>query len=142
MLAKRPQLHDSKCAITRASSQGLRRQSYTTPNVTLRAEWDIESVILQTYQELEINFTFMHVKSHQDDNNPVANLFLETRFQEEADQLATEYLQSDKPRQAIALPFLTAKCQLIVNNKSMTLKIPQAIRYETGSKAIQKYLLQ
>ncbi len=38
--------------------------TYTTPNVTLRAEWDIESVILKLYQELEIKFTFMHVKSH------------------------------------------------------------------------------
>jgi hypothetical protein len=70
--------------------------SYMPPNVTLRAEWDIESVILQTYQEPAINFMFLHVKSHQD-NGPVANLSLGTRLNVEADRLATEYLQSAAP---------------------------------------------
>jgi hypothetical protein len=63
--------------------------TYTTPNVTLRAKWDIESVILTTYKELDIKFTFMHVKNHQDDDGPLENLSLETRMNVEADKLAT-----------------------------------------------------
>mgnify|MGYP000517995307 CR=1 FL=1 len=51
--------------------------TYTTPNVSLRAEWDIESVILKLYKELERKFTIMHVKSHQDDEMLTANLSLE-----------------------------------------------------------------
>jgi hypothetical protein len=71
--------------------------SYTTPNVTLHAEWDIESVILTTYKELDLKFSFLHVKSHQDDAVPVESLTLETQLNVEADRLATEYLQEDHP---------------------------------------------
>jgi hypothetical protein len=35
--------------------------NYTTPNVTLWAEWDIESVILEVLQELNMTFIYMHV---------------------------------------------------------------------------------
>jgi hypothetical protein len=116
--------------------------TYTTPNVTLRPEWDIESVILHNYRELDIPFQFMHVYSHQDDHGPVASLSLESRLNVEADRLATEYLSSAEPRRPIALLFPSAKCQLIINNKSITRKIPQAIRYEQGSIEIRKYLRQ
>jgi hypothetical protein len=115
--------------------------SYTTPNVALRAEWNIESVILQYLQELSLSFTFLHFKSHQDDNGPVASLTLESRLNVEADRLATEFLQADEPRQPIALLFPSAKCQLIVNNKSVTQRIPQALRYKAGSTEIRKYLM-
>jgi hypothetical protein len=76
--------------------------TYMTPYVTLQAEGVIELVILQTtYKELEINFMFMHVKSCQDHDGPVANLSLETRLNVEADRLATEYLQADEPQRPI-----------------------------------------
>ncbi len=65
--------------------------TYTTPNVNLQAEWDIESVIPTVYKELARTFVFMHVKSHQDDDTPVASLSLV-----EADQLATEYMKDDR----------------------------------------------
>jgi hypothetical protein len=58
--------------------------TYTMPNVTLRAEWDIESVILDTHKELNMKFVFMHVKSHQDGDTPAANLTLEMRLNVEA----------------------------------------------------------
>jgi hypothetical protein len=45
--------------------------TYITPNVTLRAEWDVESVILAVLTELKMQFTFQHVLSHQDDDTPV-----------------------------------------------------------------------
>jgi hypothetical protein len=60
--------------------------NYTIPNVMLRAEWDLESVILQEYWETGIQFVFMHVKSHQDDSTAITNLSLETRLNVEADQ--------------------------------------------------------
>jgi hypothetical protein len=44
--------------------------NYTTPNVTLRTEWDIESVILTFHKELNVQFDFVHIKSHQDDTTP------------------------------------------------------------------------
>jgi hypothetical protein len=54
--------------------------NYTTPNVTLRVEWDIELVILTEYKALDMLFVFKHLKSHQDDNTTVESLSLESRL--------------------------------------------------------------
>jgi hypothetical protein len=87
------------------NNQGLLTQieevtqwSYATPNITLRVEWDIQLVILATYKELTINFSFTHVKSHQDNGTPVSGLSLETCLNMEAGQLATEFLQANEAR--------------------------------------------
>lgn len=34
---------------------------YMTPNVMLRAEWDIKSVILTIYKELDMQFVLLHM---------------------------------------------------------------------------------
>ena len=47
--------------------------AYLQPNVTLRAEWDIESVILEAYRAITGTFAFTHVKSHQDGSTPLAD---------------------------------------------------------------------
>jgi hypothetical protein len=51
--------------------------TYLQPNITLRAEWDIESVIIDVYHRIGWKFTFQHVKSHQDDSIPIRDLPLE-----------------------------------------------------------------
>jgi hypothetical protein len=113
---------------------------HITPNVTLRAEWDIESVILQVYHELSIPFSFLHVYSHQDDAATVDSLPLAVRLNIEADKLATVFMQEDTTRRPIATLFPSAKAQLIIKGKSVTRKLPFAIRYEAGSIGIRKYL--
>jgi hypothetical protein len=65
------------------------------PSVMLRTKWDIKSVILTLYKELDMKFVFMHIQSHQDDNIPVASLSLESRLNVEADRLATEFMTKD-----------------------------------------------
>ena len=112
---------------------------YTTPNVTLRAEWDIESVILDLHKQLNMRFAFKHVKSHQDDN-PQATLTLETRLNIEADRLATEYMTEDETHRPTVTLFPTAKAQLIIGGVSVTRKIPQALRFAAGSGPIRQYL--
>jgi hypothetical protein len=87
--------------------------SYTTPNVLIRVEWDIKSVILEMYQKLNIKFKFKHVKSHQNDDPPTESWSLETRLNIEADRLAMEYMQEDLIWQPIAAIFPSAKAQLI-----------------------------
>jgi hypothetical protein len=72
--------------------------TYMMPNVTLQAEWGTESVILTTYKELNMNFAFLRVKSHQDNDTLEINLSLESCLNVEADQLATEYKQEDQMR--------------------------------------------
>jgi hypothetical protein len=60
---------------------------YMSPNVTLRVEWDIK--------ELKMTFVSLHVKSHQDNDTPTANLTLQNRLKLEAGCLATKYMQED-----------------------------------------------
>jgi hypothetical protein len=78
---------DNKGLLTRieAASEWL----YYTPNITLRAEWDIESVILAEHRKLGMQFIFQHVKSHQDDEADLESLSLDSRLNVEADKLAT-----------------------------------------------------
>jgi hypothetical protein len=70
--------------------------SYITPNVTLQSEWDIESLIIKLYKKLNMKFVFKHVKSHQDNEAPIASLSLETRLSIKSDKLATKYMQEDR----------------------------------------------
>jgi hypothetical protein len=72
--------------------------NYTTPNVTLRAKWDVESVILSVLKEMQIRFVYVHVKSHQDNDTPTTRLSLKSRLNVEADRLTTEYMQEDSTR--------------------------------------------
>jgi hypothetical protein len=50
----------------------------------LRAEWAIESVILDMLKELKMTFVLLYVKSHQGNDTPTVNLTLETRLNVEA----------------------------------------------------------
>jgi hypothetical protein len=89
-----------------------------------------------------MQFAFVHVMSHQDEGTPVANLPLESRLNVEADRLATEYMQEDPTRRPIVALFPSAKAQLIIQDASVTRKIPQAIRYAAGFSAMRTYLLE
>jgi hypothetical protein len=93
------------------------------------------------YTQLGVHFTFLHVKSHQDDDGPVAGLTLEARLNVQADTLATAALFDAPTVPKVAL-FPTAQCQLIIDGKSITRKIPQAIRHQAGLNDIQTYLME
>jgi hypothetical protein len=97
-------------------------------------------VILSTYKDLALHFSFLHVYSHQDDNAPVETLTLETRLNIEADRLATEYMVQDQVRRPTVALFPSAKAQLLINEKTITRKLPQAIRFAAGSIGIRAYL--
>jgi hypothetical protein len=121
--------------------------NYTTPNVALRAEWDIKSVILRDiksviltlHKELNVQFKFVHIKSHQDNNTPVVRLSLELRLNVEADLLVTKYMLEDQARRPTVLLLPSAKAQLIINMDSFIWKIPLAIQYVAGSIHIRPY---
>jgi hypothetical protein len=68
---------DNKRLLTRIeeASEG----EYITPNVTIGAKWDIESVILAQNRKLGMHFIFKHGKSHQDDDADCASLTLESQ---------------------------------------------------------------
>jgi hypothetical protein len=115
---------------------------YTTPNVTLRAEWDVNSLILTIYKELGMQFDFVHVKSHQDDETPVASLSLESRLNVEVDCLATKYMKEDTQRWPLVDLFPLAHAKLIIKQKLVTRKIPQTIRHAAGSIHLRQCLME
>jgi hypothetical protein len=115
--------------------------AYLQPNVTLRAEWDIESVIITTYNAIGWKFSFEHVRSHQDKAIPVDDLPEEVQLNVEADRLATEFLE-DSEYQGRAGLFPSAKCQLLLGGETVTRKVPNAIRFQAGAGPIRKYLMK
>jgi hypothetical protein len=50
---------------------------YLQPNITLHAEWDIESLIINIYRRIGWQFKFEHVHSLQDDSVPILALPIE-----------------------------------------------------------------
>jgi hypothetical protein len=72
----------------------------------------------------------------------MVGLSLEIRLNVEVNQLASDFLQQNEPRQQIALLFPSGKCQLIINKKLVTQKIPQSIQFEAGSIEIHSYIMQ
>jgi hypothetical protein len=116
--------------------------TYTTPNVTLRAEWDVESLILELHRSLQMPFIYTHVKSHQDDDTSIEHLSLESRLNVEADRLSTEYMQEDLTRRPTVTLFPSASAQLLIAEASITRNIPQAIRFAAGTTALKEYLME
>jgi hypothetical protein len=109
------------------------------PNVTLRSEWDIESVILTTYSQIGWHFQFVHVKSHQDKTTAIRDLPLAVQLNIEADKLATDYLETSA-FQGHASLFPSAKCQLTIDNDTVSRKLEQAIRFKAGTGPIHEYM--
>jgi hypothetical protein len=60
-------------------------------NVTLAPNWDIVEEIGSTLQLVPVTPSFSHVKGHQDDVTPYADLSLEAQLNAEADALAGEF---------------------------------------------------
>ena len=113
--------------------------TYLQPNVTLRSEWDIESVILDAYKNIGWKFAFQHVRSHQDDSRPIHSLPLAVQLNIEADRLATEYLETSQ-YQGYDSIFPTAKCQLLLNGETISRKLQNAIRFQAGTGPIHAYM--
>jgi hypothetical protein len=100
-------------------------------------------LILEVLTELQMKFLFIHVKSHQDDETPMANLSLDSRLNVEADRLVTKYMQEDLVRRPPTVNlFSSAKVQFLIKDVSVTRKIPQAIRFAAGSDPIKEYLME
>jgi hypothetical protein len=114
---------------------------YLQPKVTLRAKWDIESLILDFYRQLGWQFQFTHVRSHQDDSIPLCNLPMEAQQNVEADRLATEFLTVAKYAGRASL-FPSAKCQLLIDGATVSQKLPMAIHFQVGKEPLQSYLRQ
>ena len=66
------------------------------PNSTLASEWDIIMEIWTTNAAVEQDSrpTISHIKSHQDNDKPYAQLPLRAQLNVDADELAEEFIQA------------------------------------------------
>ena len=67
----------------------------TWPNTTLEDDWDIRNEIKNTIKLIGRPASFIHVKGHQDDDSPAAELSLEAQLNIEADSLAGHYRRNN-----------------------------------------------
>jgi hypothetical protein len=94
----------------------------------LHSKYDVLAQSLLLLQEYSITPEILHVKGHQDDDNPYQNLPLPAQLNCDADSLATTELRS-LPNQIWRVPlFPFAKAQLLISSQLVTRNLPSAIR--------------
>jgi ribonuclease HI len=126
-------------------NQGLvkritQRLTYTTcyPNATLEADWDIIEQIYHTILKIPSkDHRISWVKGHQDTSNRA--LPIEAQFNVRADALAGSHFPAGGHQTAM-LP--AARCQLVLENMSVTSHYTRAIRQAYTLPSFNQYLIQ
>ena len=69
-------------------------RSWDNPNHCLSSEYDLESGIVNVIHSLPVNFSYHHVKGHQDEDTAVEDLPWEAQMSCHADTYATDCLDN------------------------------------------------
>jgi hypothetical protein len=94
----------------------------------LHSEYDVLAQSFLLLQEYSITPEILHVKGHQDVDNPYHNLPFPAQLNRDAYSLATTELRS-LPNQIRRVPlFPSAKARLLISGQSVTRNLPSAIR--------------
>jgi hypothetical protein len=125
----------SSALIIYCDNQGLldrintsRHSKYLKPRRFLFSEADLEMQILDTLALLSTKVTLRHVKGHQDDTVPTAELPWPAQLNIHCDALASAELQRI-PTPSPLVPFLPAsKVSLTVQGNTLTHHIPSQVR--------------
>jgi ribonuclease HI len=105
---------DSESNIKRINQNRHRRQQ-EFPNETLSPSWDLHQAIQRELIKL-LNIAIRHVKAHQDQLTPDAELSQEAKLNIEADKLAEEaYTSSTFSDKVPMIPGVSA--QLLIDGK-------------------------
>ena len=106
--------------------------------MTLHPEWDVLSALHNTLETFPTRPSIEWVESHQDDNQPVANLQLGAKLNIVADELATEGLRSLLPKYIV--PMDPNSCaQVHINGYTITRDLKRTVRYSIGVKKLAEY---
>jgi hypothetical protein len=115
---------DNRSIILRINQLQQWRRIY--PNATMESEWDVLAEIRETLHQFELSSqpTFQHIKGHQDQLRPLADLSLEAQLNCTADKLAETYLRRfpDVNHSTVSL-LPTAGCQLHLDQGTITLDL-------------------
>jgi hypothetical protein len=105
----------------------------------LHSEYNVLAQSFLLLQAYSVTPEIFHVKGHQDDKTPYANLPLPAQLNCDADKLATTELRS-LPNLIRGVPlFPSANVQLLVAGQSVTRNLPSAIRRSFGYHRLIKY---
>jgi hypothetical protein len=108
----------------------------------LHSEYNVLAQWFLLLQEYSITPKILHVKGHQDDDNPYPNQPLPAQLNCDADSLATTELRS-LPNQIRRVPlFPSAKAQLLISGQSVTRNLPSAIRKSYSYHGLLVYCTQ
>jgi len=97
----------------------------------MASEWDILSEIIHAHRSLALPVrpTITHVKGHQDQKTPYANLSLPAQLNVDADRLADAYLAENPPHNFSRVPLLpSCGCQLELEAGTVTRDHKQSLR--------------
>ncbi len=108
----------------------------------LHSEYDIVHQIFCLLREYQATPAIIHVKGHQDNKIPYANLPLPAQLNVDADCLATRELR-EHPNLIRHTPlFPTTKVQLLLEGNSVSRNLPGAIRKHHGRRTLYPCLLE
>jgi hypothetical protein len=85
------------------------------------------------------NFTFEHIKIHQDSSVQLADLPIKVQLNVEANQLARDFLATSE-YQEHASQFPSTKCQLVIEGDTISRKVPNTIFFQAGVGPLHGYL--
>jgi hypothetical protein len=124
---------DNKGLLTRINA----RNKYTTnhPTATLAPDWDLVEEIHSTLKKTQALFPafcthITHIKGHQDDHTPYAELSLEAQLNVDANSAAGTYHFHKNYKGSKAAPLLpTTKSQLYIGKQTVISHYRSAIRH-------------
>jgi len=111
-------------------------RSWDNPNHCLSSKYDLESGIVDIIHSLPVNFSYHHVKGHQDEDTAVKVLPWEAQMNRHADMYATDYLDNwSEPSKLV--PFIHRHCCGVTIPRNLARRLRQA----TSSAALQQHTM-
>ena len=114
------------------------------PNDTMEAEWDILAEIWTTLLSLPETSrpSIQHIKGHQDDKKPYAELPLPAQLNCDADKLADQYITAFPNKDYSWVPLLPASgAQLNLPSGTITFKHKRELRLARTSKPLEEKMM-
>jgi hypothetical protein len=129
-----PLFHCDNLGLIKRVNQAMNR-SWDNPNHCLSSECDVESGIVDILNRLPFKLTCLHVKGHQDDAAPAAELLWEAQMNCHADACATDYLNNwSAPSKSV--PFIPAsQASISLAGVTLTRNVARRLRQAASSPA-------
>jgi hypothetical protein len=126
---------------SRQTANYAMNRSWDNPNHCLSSECDVESGIVDILNRLPFKLACLHVKGHQDDDAPVAELPWEAQMNCHANAHATDYLNNwSAPSKVV--PFIPAsQASISLAGVTLTRNVVRWLRQAASSPALAQHIM-